>query len=848
MKHSLSNIICLMVCLQSALLFGAPKSTSFTPWQEQILAVPYERPSFDTKPVIQAIELGYGRIQPKRAVMGTPMKIGTRRFERGLGTHAVSDIRLFVPEGIKTFSAWVGVDAHAKAHNGSVVFTLTTDEKELYRSPVLRQGEEAQRVQVKAGGARILHLRVGDAGNGIGSDHANWADARVVTESGETLWLDSVAEAVLPPLFTRYPFSFVYDGQSSEKLLPQWQEERKQERLGSDRTKYTTTWTDPKIGLRLIWETLLYRDFPAVDTTLFFENSGSADTAIVQDIHTLDIAFPAAISSDLFRLHSIRGGVPNPTHFEPKLDFIEPDSELSLGTHSGRSSKVNTPFFKLEGKRRSLVVGIEWSGHWQALFDGHAHGPRIQSGMHTTHFRLHPGERVRMPRYVLLLWEGDTEESNAQFRQLIHKHYAARNNGQAPLPIPFCNTCFTRGGGWLNETTEENQISLIEAYAKLGLEALITDAGWYEGGYPLGEGNWTPRQDNYPNGMAPVAQAAKDNGMIYGLWFEPERVVIGTDLHREHPDWVLKAPGNTHTFLANFALPEIQNYFFDIVKDFMDLPGFSFYRQDFNVDPRAYWRAAEAEDRQGIVEIRYVEGIYAYWERILNTWPDAILEECASGGHRIDLGTVMRMHVHQKADHWFNYDADQGNLWAISQYLPNNCIVAHLRDLDDYSFHSTMASSLCFGWIADAPDFDSARGRELLQRYHKVKHLLVGAWYPLLPYPYDHHGAETDDEKYWIWREDRMRKFTRPKTTWTGSQFHRPDLDEGMLLYFRRPDSPYKTVQVNLRGLNPTTLYELIPELGGKAWRATGATLMQGLDLTLDNPRSSKVVVYRKVE
>ena len=148
--------------------------------------------------------------------------------------------------------------------------------------------------------------------------------------------------------------------------------------------------------------------------------------------------------------------------------------------------------------------------------------------------------------------------------------------------------------------------------------------------------------------------------MVYGLWFEPERVVANTDLHKQHPDWLLRRKdGDDDTYLLNFGLPEVQEYFFNIVTDFMELPGFRFYRQDFNMDPLPYWRYSDAPDRQGITEMKYIEGLYAYWDRIATTWPDSIREECASGGHRIDLETVMRMHMHQKTDYWFDNEADQ---------------------------------------------------------------------------------------------------------------------------------------------------------------------------------------------
>lgn len=145
--------------------------------------------------------------------------------------------------------------------------------------------------------------------------------------------------------------------------------------------------------------------------------------------------------------------------------------------------------------------------------------------------------------------------------------------------------------------------------------------------------------------------------------------------------------------------------------------------------------------------------------------------------------------------------------------------------MDDYSFHSTLASSLCMGWIADAPDFDFKRGKALLDQYLAVRHLLVGAWYPLLPY-------------------------TRDALQWTGSQYHRADLQEGLLLVFRRANSPYRTVDAALRGLEPaaTYQYEAFNPAGERVTaKRTGAELMRGLTVTLPNKHQSDLIVYRRV-
>jgi len=815
------------------LMFGAvscraapAQAGQLSAWQEQMLAVPYEEPSPGSELLLQAVRLGFGKIERGQSVVGTPMVIGGREFEHGLGTHAISDILVFVPEPIRQFSAWVGVDGNANAQAGTVVFLVTTEEKKLYRSPLLRHGSDPERVRVDVGGAQILHLRVTDGGDGISCDHADWADAQIVTQSGKTMWLDEFNFGVVPRRKNLFPFSFVYGGAQSDDLLPQWRHRETTRKLDENRTAVVKTWTDPGTRLTVEWSTVSFADFPAVEWIFHFQNNGSSDTPILADVQSLQLYCqePWIDSSTQYRLYKTNGAPSNPTDFEAETIRMQIGDSEVMGGGGGRSSNKDFPFFKIEAAGVSYIIAVGWSGQWLSEVsceqDGSLH---VEAGLEKTHFLLHPGERVRMPRMLVFRWEGDTWESNAQFRQLIYEHYAAKRSGEQLLPTPYCNTCFTRGGGWLNETTAENQISLINVYADLGAEAVLTDAGWFEGGWPAGAGNWTPREDHYPDGMAPVALAAKQKGIIYGLWFEPERVVAGTDAHVDHPDWCLasmSAPQST--YLLNFGLPEVQEYFFNIVKGFMDLPGFAVYRQDFNMNPLAYWRYNDAPDRQGITEIRYIEGLYAYWDRIAETWPDSLRIECSSGGRRIDLETITRMHIHQKSDYWFHDDVDQASIWGLNQYLPNSTIHTPINRLDTYSFHSAMATSLNLGWIADAPDFDLERAAALLKRYREVRHLMVGGAYPLTPY-------------------------SRDTKEWLASQYHRPDLDEGMILVFRRSESPYRALDVTLHGLDPQALYEIASDRTGMKQRFTGAELMSCYTITLDERHSSDLIVYRRV-
>jgi len=120
---------------------------------------------------------GWGRPQVDKSVGGGPLSIGGRKFAHGVGTHAAGVCAVDIHGTARRFSAWVGVDNDAEAP-GSVTFQVVGDRKVLWESGVMRAGEPAKEVGVDLQGIKRLTLRVGDAGDGIGMDHADWAEAR----------------------------------------------------------------------------------------------------------------------------------------------------------------------------------------------------------------------------------------------------------------------------------------------------------------------------------------------------------------------------------------------------------------------------------------------------------------------------------------------------------------------------------------------------------------------------------------------------------------------------------------------------------------------------------------------
>jgi len=128
---------------------------------------------------LSPIRQGWGTAQADKAVTGKPMTLAGKVYERGLGTHADSLVRLDLKGGSDRFTAVVGVDDAAGNDQASVVFKVVGDGKTLWKSPVMKLGAPARPVDVALRGVKTLLLIADSAGDGISFDHADWAEAKL---------------------------------------------------------------------------------------------------------------------------------------------------------------------------------------------------------------------------------------------------------------------------------------------------------------------------------------------------------------------------------------------------------------------------------------------------------------------------------------------------------------------------------------------------------------------------------------------------------------------------------------------------------------------------------------------
>jgi alpha-galactosidase len=679
-------------------------------------------------------------------------------------------------------------------------------------------------------------------------------------------------------LATGLPFSFQYGGRPSEELLPSWPRQTGIREVG-DRTIFTVTAADAATGLTVTWEATVYADLPAVEWLVTFRNDGAAASPILENVRALDLV-AATDYHDLMVYHAT-GGIAAPDAFEPQQTVLyRPqmsrapgatgkggETQFRLAPTGGRSSNGTLPYFNVEANwdgSRGLVVAIGWSGQWEARISRFGSRPmspdqpdlrgpnpgvgafreldrlRLAAGMPESHFSLAPGEEARTPRILLVAWDEDRWRGQNLLRRFIYRHVVPTLGGQKPLPALFGNIGIADpSGGALAAGYGFEELAGLAA--RIGVDYVVLDAGWYtaptDGKYPpdrawvYGVGNYTVRQDIFPQGLRPLADAVRRAGAQFGLWFEPERVFEGTQVYREHREWLLETPLG-HGFVFNLGLPDARTWLTDTISQFIEELGIGWYRHDANANYLPAWRANDPPNRQGLTEIRYVEGLYQFWQDLLDRHPGLHIDGCASGGRRMDFEALRHHHSQTHTDWlWGDPAGMQSILHGGNQWLPSTYFTCWLgtpaaptADAAEpkYGFFSAVGGGMNIGWrlLNTRAAIDAELGHRWLAEYRDLRHLTVGDFYPLLPH-------------------------TMSEGEWLASQYHRPDLGEGIVVGFRRRFCPIGSILVQLRGLDPGSTYELAFQSTGGRVARSGRELTRGLELRLNHAPAHEIVRYR---
>ncbi len=771
------------------------------------------------------------------AVERPPLRLGERVYARGIGVNSRSVLRVRLEQPGVRFLADIGLDRNVDRTPASVTMHVQVEGKDLFATPVLRADGQVHPIDVPLAGATTFDLVVGIGPDDRSYDQADWCDARVVLQDGSELWLDELARRPEPD--SELPFSFVYGGQPSADFLATWQRQVDEGEINATTRRRTLTLTDPATGLEVRAVCLLYSDTPGVDWTLHFTNRGAADTPVIEAVKALDRRLRLGLGVAPV-LHRLKGSTCAADDWIPFDSALAPGQRLEFGAVNGRSS-ADSPFFNLDWGSGGVVTAVGWSGQWRGAVERAADGAvGLQAGMQDLRLRLRPGEAIRSPRILQVQWTGaDAERGSNLFRQTMLRHIMPKLHG-APVvpPIVHMSTSFYE----LNGSTEANVLSHLEAAKGLGFEMFWLDAYWTRDGFPAGMGNYgfplervEPR-DRFPNGLKAIGSAVRAAGMTYLMWFEPERVHPGTALTKEHPEWVI-SPANDGSGLFNLGIPAAREFMTRYLNAAIKEYGLGCLRIDFNIDPLPFWSFLNQQDpeRVGLAEIRYVEGLYQMWDDILAAAPGLFIDNCASGGRRIDLETCSRSLALWRSDNTCDMIGappaailqaaikNQVMSAGLNRYLPFSTVGQ--MGASPYLFRSGFNAGIAFGEDCRPTDYPRAQLALAIAEGKRLR-------------------------PYWFGDVHTLSQVTLNPADWCVLQYHLPDTAAGLLVAFRRHESPYGSFDCDARQIDAAADYEITQSQTCEppaAPRLIKGAELQHLRLQIDTRPGSLIVEYRRV-
>ncbi|MBP5093817.1 MAG: alpha-galactosidase [Abditibacteriota bacterium] len=623
-------------------------------------------------------------------------------------------------------------------------------------------------------------------------------------------------------------FSFNYNGQPSSKILKTWKKTVSTQKLDATRTRETIRYEDPETKLAVAVITTTYSDFPAKHTVLYFRNAGTEDTGIISEILPLDRTY--TFSQGGFKLSYAEGSHERLTDFRPKEQPLS-DSVFTIKPDNGRPSDEVMPYFNVRnGTGAGMAFAIGWSGQWKADFAANGNSFGVKGGMEKTHFLLHPGERVRTPAVIALkLPAGDEDSGYNYMRSFLLKYFSPRAKDGSLVKGPITSSSAMR---FEDQTAEHHirNIALINEH-KLESEYYFIDTGW--GVSPTGDwvhsvGNFD-FNERYPEGVAPISKAAKATGRGFVMWFEPERVMKDTYLYNEHPNWLITPPNNMeermmYMYNDNFCLFDMANdearaWLTDKVDSMIKEGGVTVYRQDFNMFPLPYWLKDERENRQGIHEIKYVTGLYDYIDTLLKRNPGLIFDNCASGGRRLDIELVSRSFALIRSDFLWDPTAQQCHTYGLNRWIPLTGIGAATTDM----YNSRSGYGYNFGLALIWSNLNDNQWEIAARSYKEeqsIQDFFAGDFHPLTPY-------------------------STENTVWMAWQFHRKDMNSGIIQVFRRDEAPGESQTYRPVGLKADGKYDVeFADDPDRDQIMTGAEIMKnGIEFALPK-RGSTYVTY----
>lgn len=317
------------------------------------------------------------------------------------------------------------------------------------------------------------------------------------------------------------------------------------------------------------------------------------------------------------------------------------------------SAKEHLPMGAVSCDHTTLLWQIEHNGSWHWEISDIADmlylkisGPTEQEN--GWYKELKKGESFESVKVCIVVEDSFDKAivEMTKYRRTIYK----TNKADSILPVIFNDymNCL-----WGDPTTEK-MIPVIDKAAESGAEYYCIDAGWYaDGTWWDSVGEWKPSTWRFPGGIKEVLDYIKEKGLIPGVWLEIEVMGISSPILKEFDDECFfmrhgKKVIDHSRYQLDFRHPKVRKFATSVIDRIVADYGVGYIKMDYNIEAGVGTEVNSDSFGDGLLE--HNRAYLSWLDEITEKYPDLILENCASGGMRMDYAQLSRYHIQSVSD------------------------------------------------------------------------------------------------------------------------------------------------------------------------------------------------------
>ena len=368
--------------------------------------------------------------------------------------------------------------------------------------------------------------------------------------------------------------------------------------------------------------------------------------------------------------------------------------QVIRNTDGARNAHCDAPELMLsldgqpqENSGRTIGAALCWSGNYELRINtNNKREHHLYCGIdpQASEYVLEPKEVFATPHLALTF----SSEGMGGVSRTFHRW--ARTEGMLHRGMQTGDILLNSWEGLYFDINEERMIQMMDDIKSLGGELFVMDDGWFGDKYQRNDdsstlGDWVVDKKKLPNGLKALVEAARQRGIKFGIWIEPEAVNTKSELFEKHPEWALQTKGRElklgrggTQLVLDMTNPQVQEFAFKIVDDLLSqYPEIAYIKWDANASIQNVGSLYLPIQKQTNLYVDYHRGLLNVLQRIRQKYPDVVIQDCASGGGRANYGLLPYFDEFWVSD---NTDALQRVYiqYGTSLFFPANAMAQHI--------------------------------------------------------------------------------------------------------------------------------------------------------------------------